>query len=258
MTRSALRAPLRRLLPALLIAGVAAGAAPAADLSLDPEDRALLRAEIRKYLLEHPEVIMEAVKVLEDRRTAAEAAADGDLVSQNADAIFRDGYSHVAGNPDGDLTVVEFIDYNCGYCKKAHDEVRQLVASDPGIRYVVKEFPILGPSSVTAARAALAALRQDDGARYMAFNDALMSHRGGLSDEQVWRIAEDAGLDVDRLKSDAADPEIAANIEKTYDLAKKLQINGTPTFVVGDELVRGYVPLDAMRETVAKARERQG
>ncbi len=257
MTPSALRAPFRRLLPALALAA-AATAAPAADLSLDPEDRALLRAEVRNYLLEHPEVIMEAVKALEDRRLAAEAAAADTLVSDNADAIFNDGYSHVAGNPDGDVTVVEFTDYNCGYCKKAHEEVRQLISSDPGIRYVIKEFPILGPSSVTAARAALAALAQDDGAHYMAFNDALMSHRGGLSDAQVWLLAEDAGLDADRLKRDAASPEIAARIEKTYDLARTLQINGTPTFVMGDRLLRGYVPLDALEDAVAEIRERRG
>ena len=226
-------------------------------LQLDPEDRALLRAEIRAYLLENPEVIMEAVQVLESRRKQAEQAEGRDLISDNADAIFDDGYSHVAGNPDGDVTVVEFIDYNCGYCKKAHADVRELVETDAGLRYVIKEFPILGPSSVTAAKAALAAKSQQDGRLYMAFNDALMGHRGALTDEQVWEIADEVGLDVEALRTRAESEEITTQIARTYDLAKTLQIQGTPTFVIGDELVRGYAPLDVMRETVAAAREAQ-
>lgn len=261
------RRPLARLLAAaaLATAGLLAHA-PAASaqtalsdaMQLDPEGRALLRSEIRKYLLEHPEVIMEAVKVLEDRRVEAEATEARDLVADNAAEIFQDGYSHVAGNPDGDVTVVEFIDYNCGYCKKAHSDVRELVESDPNLRYVVKEFPILGPSSITAAKAALASRAQQDGRLYMAFNDALMGHRGALSDEQVWLIAEDVGLDVEALKAEAETAEIKSQIDRTYALAKKLEIQGTPTFVIGDELVRGYAPIDHMRDVVAAARERQG
>ncbi|MDF2232533.1 DsbA family protein [Albimonas sp. CAU 1670] len=261
------RRPLARLLAAaaLATAGLLAHA-PAASaqtalseaMQLDPEGRAVLRSEIRKYLLEHPEVIMEAVKVLEDRRAEAEATEARDLVADNAAEIFQDGYSHVAGNPDGDVTVVEFIDYNCGYCKKAHADVRELVESDPNLRYVVKEFPILGPSSMTAAKAALASRAQQGGRLYMAFNDALMGHRGALSDEQVWSIAEDVGLDVAALKAEAETPEIKSQIDRTYALAKKLDIQGTPTFVIGDELVRGYAPIDHMRDVVAAARERQG
>ncbi len=255
--------PLAWLPVAALLIGLAPAPAPAQTalsdaMQLDPEGRAVLRSEIRRYLLEHPEVIMEAVKVLEDRREAAEADEARDLVSDNRDEIFDDGYSHVAGNPDGDVTVVEFIDYNCGYCKKAHEDVRKLVETDAGLRYVVKEFPILGPSSVTAAKAALAARAQQDGRLYMAFNDALMGHRGALTDAQVWSIAEDVGLDVEALKTAAESAEIKAQIERTYELAKKLQIQGTPTFVIGDELVRGYAPLDHMRDVVAAAREQQG
>ncbi|WP_339948801.1 DsbA family protein [uncultured Albimonas sp.] len=250
---------------ALVLGGLAALPTPLAAQSalseameLDPEGRAVLRAEIRRYLLEHPEVIMEAVKVLEDRREAAEADQARDMVSENRDEIRDDGYSHVAGNPDGDVTVVEFIDYNCGYCKKAHADVRKLVETDAGLRYVVKEFPILGPSSVTAAKAALASRSQQDGRLYMAFNDALMDHRGALTDAQVWSIAGEVGLDVEALKAEAESPAIKDQIERTYDLAKKLEIQGTPTFVIGDELVRGYAPLDHMRDVVAAAREKQG
>ncbi|MEC9433501.1 MAG: DsbA family protein [Pseudomonadota bacterium] len=258
--------PLRRLAraaaPALALLAAMTATAPAQPLSapggdLAPEDRAALRAEIRAYLLDNPEVIMEAIQVLEERRRDAAESEGRDLIARNAAAIFDDGYSHVAGNPQGDVTVVEFLDYNCGYCKKAHDDVRKLVETDPGLRYVVKEFPILGPSSVTAARAALAARAQDDGKRYMAFNDALMNHRGGLSDEDVWALAGEAGLDIAQLKTDAEDEDIRRAIEATYSLAKVLKIEGTPTFVIGDTIVRGYVPLDRLRETVADTRARK-
>lgn len=259
---------LRRTAAALAVAlGLAAPPALAQDTatplsapgaSMDPEERALLRSEIRGYLLEHPEVIMEAIEVLERRRRAAENEAEADLVARLAPELFDDGYSFVAGNPDGDVTVVEFIDYQCGFCKRAHPEVRTLIESDPGLRYVVKEFPILGPASRTAAEAALAAMRQDDGRRYLAFNDALMAHDGQLDGDAVWQIADEVGLDVDRLRRDAASDEVASMIDRTYSLARALRIEGTPTFVIGDRLVRGYVPLDRMRATVAEVRAEEG
>lgn len=245
----------------VLAAGTAAlpqAAAAQSELPLDPEDRAVLRSEIRSYLLENPEVLMEALQVLEQRRKAAESVSDQELVREHADAIFEDGHSYVAGNPEGDVTVVEFIDYNCGFCKKAHEGVRELVETDPGVRYVIKEFPILGPSSVTAARAALAARHQQDGRLYMAFNDALMRHRGSLTDEQVWEIAEEVGLDVEKLKADAARDEVEQAIRANYDLARALKIEGTPSFVVGERMVRGYVPLENLREAVSSAREQEG
>lgn len=252
MTRPAPAA--RPGLAALAGLALAAPAAAQADLPLDPEDRAVLRAEVRDYLMENPEVIMEALQALEARQRDAQTASDQGLVREHAQAIFDDGHSHVAGNPEGDVTVVEFIDYNCGYCKRAHEDVRRLVETDPGLRYVIKEFPILGPSSVTAARAALAARQQQDGRRYMAFNDALMNHDGTLTDAKVWEIAGEVGLDVEKLRADAERPEIEDAIRANYELARTLKIEGTPTFVIGERLVRGYVPLDRLRGTVADAR----
>ena len=246
------------LLPLALGLAAPAAAQGLADGPLEAEERALLRSEVRRYLLEHPEVIMEAIQVLEQRRRDAESAAEADLVARLADEIFEDGYSYVAGNPDGDITVVEFLDYQCGYCKRAHPEVRELVESDPGLRYVIKEFPILGPASLTAARAAMAAMEQDDGRRYLAFNDALMEHEGRLTDAAVWEIAGEVGLDVARLREDAASDAIAGRIDRTRSLARALNIEGTPTFVIGDRLVRGYVPLERMRDAVAEARAEEG
>ena len=230
-------------------------AATPALAQMQPEERSVLRSEVRAYLLEHPEVLMEALQVLEARRKEAAEAAALTMVSDNADEIFNDGYSFVGGNPDGDITMVEFLDYNCGYCKKSHDEVKALLKQDGNIRFVVKEFPILGPTSRTAAKAAMAALRQDDGAKYLEFSDAMMSNRGALTDDQIWFYAADAGLDVDRLRADAESAEVQAELDRTYQLARKLEINGTPAFVIGDKMVRGFIPLEQMMQTVADARK---
>ncbi len=239
---------------AALMAGLAA--APAQDM--DPEARAQLRSEIRSYLLEHPEVVMEALRTLEEKRRVAEAQAATDTVRSNADAIFDDGYSYVAGDPDGDITVVEFLDYNCGYCKRAHADVKKLIESDGDIRFVIKEFPILGPTSRTAAEAAMAAMEQDGGERYLAFSDALMSHRGTLEEETIYRIAAQVGLDPDKLREGAKDAKIGERISANYDIARKLEIQGTPTFIIGDTVVRGFVPLEKLRAEVEAQREKAG
>ncbi|MEM6441262.1 MAG: DsbA family protein [Pseudomonadota bacterium] len=249
---------LRFLIGAFALGSAVLASPLEAQTEMPPEERSLLRSEVRRYLLEHPEIIMEAIEVLEARRREAELMADRDLVVRYRDELWADGYSFVAGNPEGDVTVVEFLDYNCGFCKRAHDEVRELIETDPGLRYVVKEFPILGPSSRVAAQAALAATYQDEGRRYLAYNDALMSHQGQLSERAVFDYADDVGLDVRQLRRDMERPEIAERIARTQGLARALRIEGTPSFVIGGQLVRGYVPLDRMREAVARERAERG
>ncbi len=250
--------PLRLLLLGLLAAAPLLAPFAARAQEMAPEERAVLRAEMRKYLLEHPEVVMEALRVLENRRKQASAEAESNIVAANADALFADGYSYVAGNPEGDVTVVEFMDYNCGYCKRAHGDVKTLLETDPGVRLVIKEFPILGPSSRTASEAALAALEQNGGDRYLAFSDALMSNRGTLEEETIWRLAEEAGLDLDKLRADAASDLVRDRIARNYAVARTLKIEGTPTFVIGDKIVRGFVPLKELRRQIAAQRERNG
>ena len=217
-------------------------------------ERQILRDEIRAYLLENPEVIMEAIQVLEARRKAQEEADDAALVAANRGQLLDDGYSWVWGNPEGDVTVVEFSDYRCPYCKKAHPEVRALIAEDPNIRYVLKEFPILGTDSIAAARLALAAAEMDP-ERFADLNDALMRFPGQLTEEIAWRIAEDEGWDVEALRKRAADSEIEARIRDTYRLARALGINGTPGFVIGDRIIRGLVSKEELAQAVAEARE---
>ena len=217
-------------------------------------EREAFRAEVRAYLLENPEVIMEAIQVLESRRAADEAAADADLVARHRDELFSDPDSWVGGNPDGDVTLVEFLDYRCGYCKRAHPEVLALLERDPNIRYVVKEFPILGPDSVAAARMALAALELDR-ARFGDLHDALMTHDGQLTEAAAYEIAADVGYDTEALRARAQQPDIEAEIRDNYALAQALNINGTPGFVLGDRIIRGYLPVDQMAAEVAEVRE---
>ena len=255
--------PRFRPLAVLLLAGaLAAPLAPApaaaqAPLEMAPEDRAVLRAEVRRYLLEHPEVILEAVQVFEERRRLAEAEAEAEMLAARRAELEDDGYSVVTGNPEGDLTVVEFVDYNCGFCRRAHPHTRALIEADPGVRYVIKEFPILGAESVAAARAAVAASLQDED-KYLAFNDAMMRHDARLDEAAVWAIARRVGLDPDRLRRDAAGDEVSARLARTADLARSLGIEGTPSFVIGDRVERGMLTLEQLEARVAEARSQGG
>jgi len=225
-------------------------ALPAQALDLDnltEAERATLHAEIRAYLLDNPEVIMEAVAVLEERQAEGQAQADIDLVRANADAIFNDGHSWVGGNPEGDITLVEFMDYRCGYCRRAVDEVNGLLEEDGNIRFIVKEFPILGEDSVLASRFAIATQQVAGDEAYKSVHDALMAYNGTMNDTGFTRLADSLGLDanaiVAAMDSDAVSEVIAAN----HALGQRLQISGTPSFVMGEQMLRGFLPQDAMQ-----------
>ena len=242
---------MKRLIAALLILF----AAPLAAQELSPAQKAAVDAQIRAYILENPEIIVEAMQVLEQREQLAQANADRELLASMRNELENDGYSLVAGNPDGDVTMIEFLDYRCGYCKQAHDGVKALLASDPNIKFVVKEFPILGAESTFAARAAMASLQQGADT-YLSFNDAMMRHRGDLDQHTVMRIAGEAGVNQAKLAEDIQNPQIAANIRETYGLARRLDISGTPAFIIGDTIVRGFLPYDSLKEIVEEQRER--
>lgn len=217
-------------------------------------ERDAFRAEVRAYLMDHPEVIMEAVSVLENRQAADKAQADVDLVRSNAQAILDDGYSWVGGNPEGDVTVVEFMDYRCGYCRKAFEEVAELVESDGNIRFVVKEFPILGEASVLSSRFAVATRQVAGDEAYEGVHDALMSLTAPPTEVELTRIAESLGIEPQPILAAMDSDAVMAELQETRALAQRLEINGTPTFVIGDTMLRGYAPLDTMRELVEVAR----
>ena len=242
------------LAPLALMGLAAAPAAAQTDIgNLSPEERSAFRAEVRSYLLEHPDVIVEAIQLLEQRRAEAAVETDRKLIAEHAEELFNDDFSYVAGNPEGDVTVVEFLDYRCPYCKQAQPEVARLLEDDPNVRLVVKEYPILGPDSVAAARMALAALELDR-EKFGDLHERLMTYDGQLSEQAAYRIAEDLGYDPEELREAAADPEIEKRIQRNYALAAKLGIQGTPGFVIGDQIVRGFVPFDELSAAVEQER----
>ena len=232
-------------------------ALPAAALDLDQmtdEERALFRSEVRAYLMDNPEVIMEAVQVLEQRQADSQAQADLDLVAANAEALFNDGFSWVGGNPDGDITLVEFLDYRCGYCKRAHAEVATLLEADGEIRWIVKEFPILGEQSLLASRFAIATRLVAGDVAYAQVHDALMTFNGDISEPVLRRISDGFAFDTDAIMARMDDDAITEEIRQTRALAQRLQISGTPSFVVEDELLRGFLPADQMEIIIADKR----
>ncbi|GLT09864.1 DSBA oxidoreductase [Sulfitobacter porphyrae] len=236
---------------AVVLAAALALPASAMDLTeLTEAERAQFRAEVRAYLMDNPQVIMEAVELLQSREAEAQAQADVNMVSDNAAAIFDDGYSWVGGNPEGDITLVEFLDYRCGYCKRAHGEVAKLLETDGNIRIIVKELPILGEDSVLASRFAIATKQVEGGDAYKAMNDALMAYSGSITVPAMRRIAETLDLDADAIEARMDSEEVTQEIAQTRALAQTLQISGTPTFVVHDEMLRGYLPYDQMRAIV--------
>lgn len=243
-----------RLIPTALAAALALPVAAMDLQELTDEERALFRAEVRAYLMENPEVIMEAVELLQTREAEEAAQADLNLVSQNADAIFNDGYSWVGGNPDGDITLVEFLDYRCGYCKRAHDEVAKLLKSDGNIRLIVKEFPILGDQSVLASRFAVATKQVAGDDSYKALHDALMEFNGDISLAALRRLASTFGLDADAIEAHMDSDDVTREIAETRALAQELRISGTPTFVLEDEMLRGYLPFDQLEILVHEKR----
>lgn len=246
---------MRRLLPTATLALALAGPAAALDLTaMTDAERAAFRDEVRAYLLDNPEVLLEAINVLEERKAAAEAADDASLIAANADALFNDGHSWVGGNPEGDVTVVEFLDYRCGYCKRAFPEVNELLSSDGNIRFIVKEFPILGDESLMAARFAIAVKAVAGDEAYARVHDALMTFRGQISQDSLSALARSEGLDAEAVLAAMGDPEVDAVIAANHELASRLRISGTPSFVFGNRMLRGYVPLEAMRQVVEEQR----
>ncbi|WP_420863861.1 DsbA family protein [Algirhabdus cladophorae] len=223
--------------------------------AMTPAERQDFRAEIREYLMENPEVLMEAIGVLEQRQAQQQAVADDAMVLSQADALYSDINSWEGGNPEGDITLVEFVDYRCGYCRKAHSEVEELVSTDGNIRLIVKEFPILGEASVVASRFAIATKLTLGDDAYKAAHDALISMRADVNEASVRKLARSLGLDADVIVAKMNSPEVSAVITANRQLGQQLQINGTPTFVMQNEMVRGYVPLDGMRDMIAEIRQ---
>lgn len=247
----------RTTLAALALSTTLLATAPAAafDLTAMTEaEKEAFGAAVKDYLMANPEVLVEAIGVLEQRQVAAEAENDKVLVQTNAEDIFNDSHSWVGGNPEGDVTVVEFIDYRCSYCRKAHDEVAALLAKDPGIRFVVKEFPILGQQSELSSRFAVAVKQLAGDEVYKQAHDALISFRGDITLESLTRLAKDLGQDPDPILQRMNEEAVTAVLRANHQLAERMRISGTPAFVIGGDLLRGYAPVAAMQRMIAEQR----
>lgn len=237
------------LLP-LLILSVPANAQKA----FTPEQEEALGKYIREYLVKNPEVVLEALKELERRRNAAKSAQVANFINRSHLAIFRAKSSPVGGNPDGDVTLVEFFDYNCPYCKRVTPALFGMLKKDGKTRFVYKEYPILGESSVYAAKAALAVARQDANL-YERFHIALLEVRGRLSESSILATAKKVGVDVDRMKSDMKSPEIQQEIDQNRAMAARIGISGTPAFVVGTKVLNGLQSGPALQAAVDAVRK---
>ncbi|WP_127561395.1 DsbA family protein [Nioella ostreopsis] len=216
------------------------------------EDR--VRELVRETILANPEILVEAIAILEERAAQDRVTASADIIAAQRQLLERDSNAPVLANQDGDVTIVEFFDYNCPYCRRAVPAVEGLIEADPGIRLVYREWPILGEGSVFAARAALAARQQGF---YEEFHWALMGMNGRAEERSVLRIAEEVGLDIDQLRADMEAPEVAEHIETSIRLADLLGITGTPTFILGDNLVPGAVEQEVLQRLVDEVREEQ-
>ena len=241
------------LVGAVLLFWTPPGSFAASDEALSDTQKKEIKTLVKRYILDHPEVILEAVQRHQALREQADKAHAKAALKTRRPQLVSDPESPVGGNIRGDVTIVEFFDYRCGYCKRVHPTIKKAMSEDKGIRYVYKELPILGPHSITASRAAIAVWRTIP-EKYEAFHDAIMSSRGNLGEAQVLEAASKLGIDKNALKKAMAEKAIDIVLAKNSKLAKALKINGTPAFVIGDQLVPGAIDLMTLKKLVAKAR----
>jgi protein-disulfide isomerase len=240
-----------RLALAVLLACTVAAPIRAAD-SLTPEQKQAVEAIIHDYFLKNPEFMVEVLRAAEAKMKQDKAADARQAIATYRQELLADANSPVGGNPDGDVTIVEFFDYRCPYCKQVAPALEALVKEDPKIRVVYKEFPVLGAESVYASRMALAAAKQD---KYFAFHNALMSTKGQITEKVILQVAATAGIDLAKAKADMNAAAIKNIIQHNYTLAEALDINGTPAFIIGDVLVPGATDMEGLKKLVADARK---
>ncbi len=240
---------------ALGLAAALAGAAaclgsPARADEFTPAQKQEMGAFIHDYLVNNPEVLREAIEALDKRDKAAAADQREKVVTSQAGPLFSSKYQATIGNPKASATLVEFFDYNCHFCKGALPDIARLKKDDPNLKIVLKDYPVLGPGSVEAAKVASAARNQLPGDKFWAFHSKLLGMRGPIGEDQALAVARELGLDMGRLKKDMESPEINAGLKQVMQLADELQINGTPTFVVGQDVVVGAVGYDQLKNKV--------
>lgn len=248
--------PVLRLLSAATFALALCGGAPlAAAQSFSDAQRGEIETIVKNYLLANPEILQDMSEELGRRQAAAEQEQHAAAVKAHRETIFNSPRGVVLGNPKGDVNMVEFFDYNCGYCKKAMVDMLALMKEDPNLRVVLKEFPVLGQGSVEAAQVAIAVRMQDpSGKKYLAFHQKLLGGRGEADKARALAAAKEAGLDMARIEKDMASPEVAATLQESLTLANAMGMNGTPSYVVGDKVIVGAIGHERLKQAIAMAR----
>ncbi len=236
---------------AALLAVAAPQAVRAQNFS--PAQRSDIERVVHDYLLAHPEVLQEAMSELEKRQTAAQAEKYKVAVKEHAQKLFSSPNQVTLGNPNGNVTFVEFFDYNCGYCKRAMDDMLTLLKDDPKLKVVLKEFPVLGPGSLEAARVAVA-VRMQDPKKYLEFHTKLLGGRGAADEAHALAVAKEIGMNMAQIQKDAKSPEVKATLDEDFKLAEALGLNGTPSYVIGADVVVGAIGLPGLQEKVNTAR----
>jgi protein-disulfide isomerase len=210
---------------------------------------------VREYLLKNPELLQEVMAELEKRQSDLQRVAQASALKESRQTLLNAPHSIVAGNLQGDVTLVEFFDYNCGYCKRALADVRTLSKADPKLRIVLKDFPVLGPDSVEASRVSLAVKNQLQGEKLFDFHAKVMETRGRVNGERALAVAKEMGVDMARLQKDMDGPEIRTALQENVGLGDKLGLTGTPAFIIGDEIIPGAVGLEPLKQVVAGVRK---
>ena len=247
--------PLPSLAAAAVAIAVMAAGEPARAQNFTDEQRREIGTIVRDYLMKNPELLQEVIGELEKRQAVAEADKHKAAISTHREALFNSKRQVNLGNPQGDVTLVEFFDYNCGYCKRALADMLELLKSDQKLRFVLKEFPVLGPGSVEAAQVAVAVNMQDrTGKKYLEFHQKLLSGRGQIDKAKALAAAKDVGLDMARIEKDLQSGEVKATLEESVKLAEALGISGTPSYVVGESVIPGAVGAAALRQQIETAR----
>jgi protein-disulfide isomerase len=217
--------------------------------------RPAIEAIVKDYLMKHPEVITDALNAMQAKQEADAAQRQKQMVSENMDTIVNAPQNAVLGNPQGDVTLVEFFDYNCGYCKRGLADMVKLLQTDKNLKVVLRDYPILTPGSIEAADVALAVKNQLQGDKFFAFHQELLGSRGAVGKDRALQVAESSGVDMNKLQADMQDPALRKDLASNLQLGETLGINGTPSYVIGNEIVPGAVGYDALKDKIDSMRK---
>lgn len=248
----------RALFQSLAIAGAAAAflvSTPLAAEEFSPSQKSEIETIIKNYILKNPEILRDAITELESREKAAEADARSKILSNSQGPLYTSPYQAVVGNPDGKVTLVEFFDYNCGYCKKMLPDIVRLIKDNPDLRVILRDYPILSDASVEAAQIAAAVRNQFKGEKFWEYHQKLLASRGQVGKVQALAVAQTLGADMDKIVKDATAPSVKDGLEESDRLGHDLALNGTPSYVIGDEVVVGAVGYDELKAKLDNVRK---